>query len=61
MYVCLNCSSSNVIPFDAEYPTGVGTETWSDSGWRCLDCGAVEDRVNCVDDDASVAGSSEAA
>ena len=61
MYVCLNCSSSNVVPFEVEYPTGVGTETWSESGWRCLDCTAVEDRVDWIDDDATAADSSEAA
>ena len=55
MYHCLHCSSSNVVPFDAEYATGVGSETWSESAWRCLDCAAVEQTAEWVDEDSDAA------
>jgi hypothetical protein len=61
MYFCLNCGSSNVVPVEGEYSTGVGSETWYETGWRCVECKAFEDTVDWLDEESASTASSEAA
>ncbi len=43
--VCLNCGSPRVDWVEGDFPTGVPGEISRECGWRCQDCGAIEDLI----------------